>query len=95
MHIKIGATEQTILDFMRARDDLLGEKLATNTPTLVTMAFGVEPPSGSANPPCGCYNPKQAAAYYTRCQSVRRALRSLDDKEYVRTFRDEGDDLCG
>jgi hypothetical protein len=35
------------------------------------------------------------AAYHTRCQSVRRALRSLDDKENVRAFRDEGDGLRG
>ncbi len=32
MDIKIGATEQTILDFMRAQDNLLGEKLAAVYP---------------------------------------------------------------
>jgi hypothetical protein len=95
MPIKVGKVEQTIITFMRAQDDFLGERMPVDTATLVTQAFGIKPPSGSANPPCGCYDPVQAAAYHTRCQSVRRALRSLDDKEYVRAFRDEGDDQRG
>ncbi len=95
MPTKIGTAEQTIITFMHKQDDFLGEKLATNTPMLVTQAFGIKPPTGASNPPCGCYDPKQAKAYHSRSQSVRRALRSLDDKGYVRAFRDEGDDQRG
>ncbi len=77
---------------MRAQDDLLGERMPVDTATLVKMAFGIQPPNGSANPPCGCYDPVQAAAYHSQSQAVRRAIRSLERKELITAFHMEGDD---
>jgi hypothetical protein len=76
MPLKIGKVEQTILDFMREQNDLLGERMPVDTAALVVQVLALSRPAAQRTLRAAAIIPSRlrpiisgASPYGVRCEA--------------------------